>query len=84
LWDAQTGRPVLVLRGRSDGVTQVAMSGSGQVFASSSIDGSMQVYLCEVCRPSDDLLALSQERVVRQLTPEEALRFLGPPPADED
>jgi WD40 repeat protein len=75
-WDVSTGTATLVLRGRSAAVTDVAQSPSGDMIASASLDGTLQLYPCQVCGSVERVLAISDDRVARQLTPEERRRFL--------
>jgi hypothetical protein len=41
-----------------------------------SEDGKAQLYVCEVCVPFDDLVALARARLTRQLTVAEREKYL--------
>jgi WD40 repeat protein len=74
------GGPVLVrLRGYQGSTTGVAFSPDGQQIASSSFDATVRVWTCEVCGPIEEVLALAEQRITRELTCEEQETFLHEP-----
>ena len=75
VWDAASGVQTAVLRGE---VESADFSPDGRSVATAGEDGSARIYPCQLCNASlEHLLALAQERVTRQLTPEEREQYLS-------
>ncbi|MGH8908536.1 MAG: TIR domain-containing protein [Egibacteraceae bacterium] len=78
VWDPASGVDPVVLRGHAGVVGDVTFN---QLIASAGQDGTVRVWDCEVCgRPIQEVLALSDGRVTRELTCEERVTFLHEPP----
>jgi WD40 repeat protein/serine/threonine protein kinase/DNA-binding SARP family transcriptional activator len=71
LWDAETGQALLTFE-QGIGVTGTAISPDGEHLATSGQDGVARVYLLD----RDELVALGESRVTRQLSDEECRQFL--------
>ncbi len=71
VWDAETGKELLTLRGHSGSVYGVAYSPDGKRLATASADGTVQVYAIDI----HELLNLARSRVTRNFTPEECQRY---------
>ena len=65
LWDAESGKELLTLRGHSDPVYGVAFSPDGKRLATASGDRTVQVYELDV----RELLNLARSRVTRNRDP---------------
>jgi WD40 repeat protein len=76
VWDAGTGRPLMELRGHAGAVNAAAISPDGQMVATGGDDGAARVYPLTVHPTLEDLLARARERVTRELTPEERVKYL--------
>jgi WD40 repeat protein len=72
LWNGSTGVAQLVLRGHSSGIWQVAFGPGGSRLASTGGDGTVRVWALEI----DDLIAIAEGKLTRDLTPAECLEFL--------
>ncbi|MGH8934295.1 MAG: AAA family ATPase [Egibacteraceae bacterium] len=79
VWDPIDGASLVILRDHQDATTGVAFSPDGQRIASSSFDGTVRVWTCEVCGPIEEVLALAETRVTREMTDEECSSFLHQP-----
>ena len=71
VWDAESGKELLTLRGHSDNVYGVAFSPDGKRLATASGDGTVQVYALDL----RELLNLGRSRITRRLTAEECQRY---------
>ena len=71
VWEAQSGKELLTLRGHSGSVFAVAFSPDGKRLATASADASVQVYALDL----RDLINLARSRVTRPLTSEECQRY---------
>jgi WD40 repeat protein len=64
LWQRDSDHPFFYLRGdKKGGLTSVAFSPDGHLVLSSSKDGSVRLYRCEVCGSLRALMALAQRRL---------------------
>jgi hypothetical protein len=74
-------RPVVTfLYGAKEPLTSASFSPDGKHILTSSRDGSVRTYFCEVCGGIDELLAVADARLAgleRRLTPQERERYLG-------
>jgi WD40 repeat protein len=80
LWDADTGGLVVRLQGHEGPVTASTFDPSGRVIFTGGVDGTVRMYVCEICGGIDDLMAIAEERLAatgRTLTPEEREQYLG-------
>ena len=71
VWDAESGKELLTLRGHSGPVNGVAFSPDGKRLATASGDGTVQVYAFSL----RELLNLARSRITRTLTAEECQRY---------
>jgi len=67
-----TGRQLLVLRGHTLGLTDLAFSPDGTRLATSSNDGTVRVYVL----PIDELIELARSRLTRTWTEDECRQYL--------
>jgi len=65
LWRTGAERPFFYLRGDTKLLTAVSFSPDGRLVLSSSDDGSVRLYTCEVCGGLQDLLRLAEQRLRR-------------------
>jgi WD40 repeat protein len=88
LWRTSTGRLFSItglnndpfLRGHTMPLTSATFSPDGRRILTSSLDGTVRVFTCDVCGGLRDLLALADARLARiagTLTPAERRRYLG-------
>jgi WD40 repeat protein len=75
LWEGSSGRLLTVLGTHADAVYDVAFSPDGAYLMSGSEDGTAHIYACEVCAPTDRLLALAAARITRPPTDLEIRNF---------
>ncbi len=80
VWEATGGSAPVVFRGHADLVYGVAFGPDGRWLASTSYDSTVRVWSCPVCRPIAEMISLAEERVTRELTPEERQAFLTESP----
>ena len=71
MWDAESGKELLTLRGHLDNVYGVAFSPDGKRLATASQDETVQVYVLD----PRGLLNLAHNRITRTFTPEECQRY---------
>ncbi|MDP7000050.1 MAG: hypothetical protein QF569_28630, partial [Candidatus Poribacteria bacterium] len=71
VWDAQTGKELLTLKGHDGGVMSAVYSPDGQRIVTVSRDGTAKVYTTDM----DELLEIAKSRVTRQLTAEEKEKY---------
>ncbi len=83
IWDAGSGRELSILRGQLGRVTSVAWSPDSRQIVVASDDGTVHIYLVQI----QDLIALAQLRLTRELTCQEREKYLHeaafPPPTPE-
>ena len=86
VWETVTGRridagvPVLYVRGHGPRVRSVAFASDSRRIASTSDDGTVRSYVCEVCGATDELIRAARQRLDQlgsNLTPAERQRYLG-------
>jgi WD40 repeat protein len=81
VWSARTGsRPLFYLRGHDGPLTAAAFAPDSRTIVTSGEDGTVRTYLCQVCGPLDELVALAKRRLGdagRTLTPDERRTYLG-------
>jgi WD40 repeat protein len=58
LWDAETGKPVMELRGHTKSVNSAAFSSNGRLIITASDDGTARVW--DICATNNELLNVSQ------------------------
>jgi WD40 repeat protein len=68
VWDASTGRPVVVMRRHSDAIEAAAFSPDGRTILTAGDDQTARLYTCETCVSVDRLkeLAAARQRYVRR------------------
>jgi WD40 repeat protein len=79
LWQVSDGRLLLYLRHHTEPLTSASFSPDGRRILTSSRDGTVQSYRCELCGGIDDLLVLANTRLAglaRPLTAAERQRYL--------
>jgi WD40 repeat protein len=72
VWEAESGEQAFVLDSQAGEILSLAFSPDGKYLAASDGDGSTRVYVM----PVEDLLALAQDRLTRNLSDEECRRYL--------
>ena len=65
VWPMSTGRILFYLRGHKPLLTGVSFSPDGHTILSTSADGTVRTYTCEVCGTLDALVRLAKHRLVR-------------------
>jgi len=79
LWNVRSRSLLFYLRGDSDLLTSASFSPDGRTILTSSRDGTVRTYRCDLCGGLDELLALARRelaRTNRDLTPDERRRYL--------
>jgi len=76
VWEARSGMLIEQLRGHTDQVTSAVFSADGKTLLTASKDGVARIFPCALCGSLQDLLALAQNRVQRELTCEERQAYL--------
>jgi WD40 repeat protein len=80
LWQVSTGQLLLYLRGHSEPLTSASFGPDSRSILTSSRDGTVRVYACEICGGLGELVALAKVRLAqlaRPLTPAERKRYLS-------
>jgi WD40 repeat protein len=80
LWDARSGSLLFFLQGHTAALTSASFAPDDRTIVTSSVDGTVRSYVCEVCAGVPGLVRLADRRLAqthRQLTPAE-LRALVP------
>jgi WD40 repeat protein len=86
VWETVTGRridagtPVLYVRGHGPRVRSVAFASDSRRIASTSDDGTVRTYRCELCGTTDELVKVARrglDQLGSNLTPAERRRYLG-------
>ena len=73
VFEADGGKQLVAIAGAA---TNAVFGPDGRWFATAARDGVVRTYACEVCGPSDTLVALAHRRVGREFSAEERRRFL--------
>lgn len=63
VWEAKSGQLVAAFEDHSDNVNSAAWDMDGKRLVTTSDDGTTRVFTCEVCVPTDQLLALARDRL---------------------
>ena len=71
VWDAQTGKELMTLKGHESGVMSAVYSPDGKRIATAGRDGIVQIYTTDI----NELLQIAESRVTHQLTAEEKERY---------
>ena len=61
IWDANTGRELMTLKGHDATITSVSYSAIGKIIVTSGVDGIVQIYTTDM----DELLQIAESRVTR-------------------
>jgi WD40 repeat protein len=80
LWPVSNGRLLFYLRGHTEPLTSASFSPDGTRILTSSRDGTLRTYTCELCGNIADLLTAANARLAalaRTLTPSERKRYLS-------
>ena len=75
VWDAGTGRIVRTISTPARDTLGAAIAPDGVTIAVQTFDGRILIYNCETCGSIDEVKALSNERVPRDLTTKEVARL---------
>jgi WD40 repeat protein len=65
VWSVSTGRQLFYLRGHTSTLTSVSFAPGGPTVLSSSRDGTLRTYTCDVCVDLDALVHLAEVRLAR-------------------
>jgi WD40 repeat protein len=65
VWAAPSGRQLFYLRGHTSLVTGVSFAPEGPTLLSSSNDGTLRTYTCEVCVDLNELVHLAEHRIAQ-------------------
>jgi WD40 repeat protein len=84
LWQVSNGRLLLYLHGHTEPLTSASFDPDGRRILTTSRDGTVRDYVCELCGDTGDLLALATARLAalsRPLTAAERERYLSSGPS---
>jgi hypothetical protein len=76
MWEAATGLNLDVYKRPGEAADAVTFSPDGKFILASLEDDQADLYACDRCYSSADLLALAPAHVTRELTPEEQEKYL--------
>jgi WD40 repeat protein len=76
VWDSDTGEPLGILRPHAGIVNSVAFSPDGRSILTAGSDARAKIVRCATCLPIDELVALAERRVTRDLTAVERRDFV--------
>jgi WD40 repeat protein len=65
VWSAHTGRQLFYLRGHTALPTSVSFAPRGPTLLSSSLDGTLRTYTCNVCIDLNSLIRSAELRIAR-------------------
>jgi WD40 repeat protein len=65
LWPLSTGRILFYLRGNTGLLTSASFAPDGRTILTSSKDGTVRTYACEVCGTLNQLVTLAERRLAR-------------------
>jgi WD40 repeat protein len=77
MWRTTDDINAVMIDGFGASVESVAFAPAGHRIATAHNDGTARSWECEVCGPIDTVVALSETRVTRELTPDERRTYLG-------
>ena len=63
IWPRSTGQQLTYVRGRTQLLTSVSFAPDGRTILSSSRDGTVGTYRCDVCVDLDGLIRLAERRL---------------------
>jgi len=75
VWEARTGQPVEAFRGGD--VYRAIFSPNGRDIATAEFNGVIRIRRCRLCGSLADVLGVANERVKRQLTPQEIAQYIA-------
>lgn len=76
IWEWRAAANAVVFDGFSASLEDVVFSSDGRRLATARGNGTVTVWQCEVCGPIEQILALADQRITRELTSEERTAFL--------
>jgi WD40 repeat protein len=76
IWDLASGTTLYDFRDHGQRVVAGAFTANGKSVLALDASRATFVYACDLCVPQDELLKLAEKRNVRQLTPDERVRYL--------
>ncbi|HWC45433.1 MAG TPA: hypothetical protein VG868_04900, partial [Casimicrobiaceae bacterium] len=65
VWSAVTGRSLFYLRGHTDRLTSVGFAPATETILTSSRDGTVRTYACELCADRNTLVHIAKVRLVQ-------------------
>ena len=65
MWTESSGRQLFYLRGHTALLTSVSFAPHGETLLTSSKDGSIRTYTCEVCADRNTLVHLAKVRLTQ-------------------
>jgi WD40 repeat protein len=77
IWDAVTGEAILTLPVGESRLTSVSFSPDGYRVLTATEDGSTQIFTCEICASSANLLQLANHRVTRGFATAECQEYFN-------